>query len=132
MKFPSAEWASTFREQLNANTAYREAGAAWVGDILLLVKPSDANLPAPGVLLELARGECSAATYHEDARSVSSEFVYEGSRENWQRLFRQELDPVKAIMDGTFRVRGNMAKLLRFTRAAKELVETASHIPAEV
>ena len=43
---------------------------------------------------------------------------------------RHELDPIKAILDGTFRVRGNLAKLMRFTRAAKELVETASNVPS--
>lgn len=131
MQFPSAEWAVAYRKALNANPAYREAAEAWVGDILLLVRPADANAPAPGVHLELAHGECSAATYHADARSVSSEFVYEGTPENWAKLMRHEVDPVKAIMDGTFRVKGNLLKLMRFTKAAKELVDTASQVPVD-
>ena len=131
MKFPSAEWADAYRSALNANPAYREAAAAWEGDILLRVQPADANSPAPGVHLALAHGECSAATFHADARSVASEFVYEGTAENWQRLLRHEIDPVKAILDGTFRIRGNLAKAMRFTRAAKELVETASQVPSD-
>lgn len=130
MKFPSAEWAAAYRAALNANPAYREAAAAWVGDILLLVKPADPNSPAPGVHLALAHGECSSATYLEDARAVASEFVYEGSSENWGRLLRREVDPVKALMDGTFRIRGNLVKAMRFTKAAKELVDTAAEIPA--
>jgi putative sterol carrier protein len=130
VEFPSTEWAAAYRKALNENAAYREAAAAWVGDILLLVRPSDANAPAPGVHLELAHGECSAATYHADARSVSSEFVFEGTPENWAKLVRHEVDPVKAIMDGTFRVKGNLLKLMRFTKAAKELVDTASKVPA--
>jgi putative sterol carrier protein len=131
MKFPSAEWAEAYRQALNANPAYREAAAAWEGDILLLVKPADPNAAAPGVLLALSHGECSGATYHEDARGVSSEFVYEGTMENWQRLLRHEVDPVKAILDGTFRIKGNLLKAMRFTKAAKELVDTASQVPTE-
>lgn len=131
MKFPSAEWAEAYRTQLNESPAYREAARAWVGDILLLVRPGEPGAPAPGVHLALAHGECSAATYHADAREVASEFVYEGTRENWARLLRREVDPVKAILDGTFRIKGNLAKAMRFTRAAKELVETASRVPAE-
>ena len=131
MKFPSAEWASAYQKALNDNPAYREAAAAWVGDILLLVRPADASSAAPGVHLVLAHGECSAATYHADARAVSSEFVYEGTAENWERLLRHELDPVKAIMDGTFRIKGNLLKAMRFTKAAQELVETASLVPAD-
>ena len=130
MPFPSAEWAAAFRRALNDNPAYREAAKAWVGDILLLVRPAAPDAPAPGVHLELADGGCQNATYYPDARTVSSEFVYEGTPENWERLMRHELDPIKAILDGTFRVKGNLAKLMRFTRAAKELVETASNVPA--
>jgi putative sterol carrier protein len=129
MAFPSAEWASAFQKALNENAAYADAAKAWVGDILLRVRPTDDAQPAPGVHLDLANGTCRAATYYPDSRSVSSEFVYEGSPENWQRLIRHEVDPVQAILNGTFRVKGNMAKLMRFTRAAKELVETASNVP---
>jgi putative sterol carrier protein len=130
MQFPSTEWAAAYQKALNANAAYKDAAQAWVGDVLLRVLPAEANAPAPGVHLALAHGECSAATYHADARSVASEFVYEGTRENWERLLRGEVDPVKAILDGTFRIKGNLAKAMRFTRAAKELVETAAHVPA--
>ncbi|HTT73553.1 MAG TPA: SCP2 sterol-binding domain-containing protein [Thermoplasmata archaeon] len=129
MTFPSAEWAAAYRTALNGNAAYRNAARAWEGDILLLVRPTDPNAPAPGVHLALAHGECLGATFHADARQLPSEFVYEGSAENWQRLMHHEVDPVKAILDGTFKIRGNLAKAMRFTRAAKELVETASSVP---
>jgi len=130
MQFPSAEWAEAFRAALNQNAAYQEAARAWEGDIVFLVRPQTADQPAPGIHLLLAHGQCSAATFHPDARGVSSEFVYEGTRENWDRLLRKEVDPIKAILNGTFKVRGNPAKLMRFTRAAKELVDTAASIPA--
>ncbi len=131
MRFPSAEWAAAYQRALNENEAYRAAAKAWAGDILLLVVPPAPSDPAPGVHLDLADGGCRSATYHEDARAVASEFVYEGTPENWARLMRHELDPIQAILNGTFRVRGNLAKLMRFTRAAKELVETASNVPSE-
>jgi putative sterol carrier protein len=132
MPFPSAEWAVAFRSAINENAAYRDAARAWVGDILLLVRPPDAAAPSPGVHLDLANGECRSAEFHADGRHVSSEFVFEGTIENWQKLMRHEVDPVKAIMDGTLKVRGNLAKLMRFTRAAKELVETASDVPGSI
>jgi putative sterol carrier protein len=132
MQFPSEEWARAFLEAINRNPAYRQAAQAWEGDILFLVRPAATDAPAPGILLGLAHGECSSATFLPDARGVSSEFAYEGSPENWQRLLRREVDPVKAILDGTFRLRGNPAKAMRFTRAAKELVETAASIPVSV
>lgn len=131
MKFPSAEWATEFRSVLNQNEAYRSAAQAWEGDILFLVRGADPNAPAPGIHLALAHGQCSGATFHEDARDVASEFVYEGTPENWKKLLVGQLDPVKAILDGTFRIKGNLAKAMRFTRAAKELVETAAKVPID-
>jgi len=131
MKFPSEEWAAAFRAALNENEAYRAAAQAWEGDILFLVRGADPNAAAPGIHLALAHGGCSAATFHADARAVPSEFVYEGTAENWAKLRSGQLDPVKAILDGTFRIKGNLAKVMRFTRAAKELVETAARIPTD-
>lgn len=130
-RFPSAEWAAAFQQAINANEEYQAAARQWEGDILLLVSP-DAQAPrGEGIYLELAHGSCRSARFVADPSGLSSEFVYEGSRENWARLVRRELDPVKAILDGTFKVRGNLAKLMRFTRAAKALVETASLVPTD-
>lgn len=132
LKFPSSEWAAAFRTAINANSEYAESAGAWEGDILLLVRP-DAEAPhGAGVLLDLFHGTCRKATFVADAAEVRSEFVYEGGRDAWRRLIRRELDPVKALLDGTFRLRGNLAKAMRFTRAAKALVETAAALPASV
>lgn len=132
MRFPSPEWADAFRVALGQNASYREAAAAWEGEILLRVKASRPGEPSPGVLLDLYRGECRAARYEPETGGLAVEFVYEGGREDWMRLMRRELDPVKALFNGTFRLRGNPAKAMRFTRAAKELVETAATVPVEI
>ncbi len=131
MKFPSAEWAAALYAALNANAEYAEAARQWEGDILLRVTAASAGGVAPGVHLELEHGACRGATFEPDSSAVSSEFVFEGSAENWGKLIRREVDPVGAIMNGTIRVKGNLAKLMRFTRAAKILVETAGAIPVD-
>jgi putative sterol carrier protein len=132
MKFLSQEWADQFRAALNANTAYRAAGAAWEGEILLLVVPDEQAPKGEGIFLDLGGGACRDARYVPDAAERSCEFVYQGRRSDWARLLRRELDPVKALFDGTFRIKGNLAKAMRFTRAAKELVDTVSQVPGEI
>jgi putative sterol carrier protein len=132
VRFPSTEWAKAFRLALGTNASYREAAAAWEGEILLRVKADRPGEPSPGVLLDLYHGECRTARYEADTRDLAVEFVYEGARGDWKKLMSRQLDPVKALFDGTFRLRGNLAKAMRFTRAAKELVETAASIPADV
>jgi putative sterol carrier protein len=128
-RFPSPAWATAFQSAVNANAEYASAAKAWEGDVLLLVT-ADATAPnGEGVHLDLAHGTCRAATYTDQPSAIRAEFVYEGRRESWTRLMHREVEPVRAILDGTFKVRGNMAKALRFTQAAKALVETAAAIP---
>lgn len=129
MRFPSAPWADALRVALNENADYREAAAAWEGDLTLRVLPAVAGDPAPGVVLDLFHGACRAARFEPDSRRVDSEFVFEGTFENWRRLIAGTVDPIAGLMDGTFKLRGNVAKAMRFTRAAKELVATAAAIP---
>jgi putative sterol carrier protein len=131
MRFPSAEWAEAFRVELNESPAFQEAAAAWEVDLLFRVRTPGDPGPAPGIRLDIAHGTCRGAVFHPDATAIAAEFVFEGTAENWQRLLRRELDPVRSFMDGTFKVRGNLAKALRFTRAAKELVEVAAGIPID-
>jgi putative sterol carrier protein len=128
-RFPSDAWASAFRERLNADAAYARAAAAWEGDVLFWVTP-DATAPrGEGVHLDLAHGSCRAARWVDDAEATRAEFTYSGSREAWGRMLRREIDPVRAILDGTFRLRGNLLKAMRFTGAAKAMVEAATLVP---
>ena len=129
--FPSAEWASLFQAAINANEAYAEAAAAWEGDFILEVLSDPRAEKGPGVYLDLAHGKCREARFIPDATAVSSEFVFRGTRENWQKLMRGEMEPVKAFLDGTIKLQGNPMKAMRFARAAKELIETAAGIPTD-
>ena len=130
-RFPSTEWATAFQTAINANPEYAEAARAWEGDILLLVAPDDLASEGEGIFLNLAHGSCREARYVRPAGAVEAEFVYRGSRTDWEKLLRREIDPVQAILDGTFHLKGNLAKAMRFTRAAKALIETATDVPLE-
>jgi putative sterol carrier protein len=131
-KFPSEAWAEAFRVEINQSPAYAEAARAWEGDFLLLVLP-DARAPkGEGIYLDLFHGTCRAARYVSDPGSVSPEYVYEGKREHWARLMRREIEPVRSLLGGTFRLRGNLLKAARFQRAAKEMVEAGIRVPTEM
>ena len=41
----------------------------------------------------------------------------------------KQLDPIQAMMTGQLKLRGNMAVIMRYVRAAKELVESCTRIP---
>ena len=133
VKFPSVEWAVEFQARLNANPAYAEAAQAWEADFLLRVLP-EASHGGPRAFVSTSGqgtvpGQGNLSPRH--APSIQRIRV-PGHDHELGRLLRHEVDPLKAIVDGTFQLKGNLAKAMRFTRAAKELMDTASGIPSEV
>jgi putative sterol carrier protein len=130
-EFPSVEWAALFQKAINENEAYAQAAAAWEGDIVFELLSDAQAAKGPGIYLDLAHGKCREARYLVDASTASPEFVFRATRENWQRLLRRELDPVKAFLGGTIKMSGNPAKIMRFVAAAKELIDTAAGVPRD-
>jgi putative sterol carrier protein len=130
-RFPSAEWAEAFARALNENPRYAEAAEAWEGDFLFVEEPEEGAPQGAAIHLDLWHGTCRSARFVADPASVVSEFELRGKRRDWLRLLAGELDPIRAIMDRTFRFRGNLLKAMRFSAAAQELLRTASQVPRE-
>lgn len=129
--FPSADWATLFQKALNENSTYAQAAAAWEGDLMFEVLPDAQATKGPGIYLDLYHGQCRESRFVPDPTMVNPEFVFRATRDNWQRLMRHELDPVKAFLGGTIKMSGNPAKIMRFIGAAKALVETAGNVPTD-
>jgi putative sterol carrier protein len=130
-KFPSAEWAELLRGAINASEEYAVAAKAWEGDVLLRILNQDPAAAPPGVHLDLANGACRGATFVPDSRATQSEFAFEATAADWERILRGEVEPVRAVLSGQVKIRGNFAKAMRFTKASTLLVKIASAIPTE-
>lgn len=130
-KFPSAEWIAQFQEELNRNSAYEDAARTWEGDFVFLVEPDSPGSPPAAFYLDLYHGKCREARFLSDPSEKVAAYVYQGKLANWKRLIQGELDPITALMSGQFKIKGNMMKIMRYTRAAKELVNTAKRVPTE-
>ena len=62
---------------------------------------------------------------------VEVEYVYSGDYESWVKVLKQELDPIRGLLAGQFKLEGDMAKVLRATKAAQELVISTTLIDTE-
>jgi putative sterol carrier protein len=127
----SARWATALAHELNASLAYREAAAAWEGDIALRMKP-DATLGVPEprtVWLDLHHGECREARPATDADLGGARYVVEADAPVWKELLAGRLSPVTALLAGKLRLaRGSLVSLLPYASAAQLLVATAATI----
>jgi putative sterol carrier protein len=131
--FPSEEWIAAFKEQVNSCPAYRESGATWdAGDVCLVIKAN----PAVGLAedryinLQLHHGECQEAKALTAEQANGASFFISAAYDRWKQLFKGELDPIRAIMFGQISVKGNMGVLMKYTKAAKDLLECGGQVPS--
>jgi putative sterol carrier protein len=133
-RFPSAEWAAAYQNALNNNPSYRDAGKCWTFGSVAMVVLAEPSMGLPrdvGVVLDVHGGQCRAARFVEDIDSSSAaEFALVGSYARWQEIIEAKLDPMKGLMEGKLKLAcGDLATVVRFVEAARQLVVSASKVP---
>ncbi len=132
-KFPSHEWAEEYVEKLNSNTSYQEAGKNWEGDITFVIRKDEAMDSDAFLYLDLFHGQCRKFTFTNSEEELPKpEYKYIGKYTNWMKLINEEIDPIQGILTGKFKLEGSMMKIMKFTRAAKVMVNTASSVDTEI
>ena len=129
VKFPSDEWVQVFKDELNRNVTYEEAAKDWEGDFLFVILPDDELENEVKYYVDLWHGKCREA-YRVEGHTKTA-FIFSGSYSNWKKVIKKELDPIKGFIRGLFKIKGDSIKILRNTKAAKELINTAGKIPTE-
>jgi putative sterol carrier protein len=127
--FPSEEWAIQFKKALNKNTAYAEVAKDWEGDFLFIISPDDHYSKETILYIDLWHGKCRKA-YIAD-KNQKAAFTFKGPFSNWKKVINKELDPIRGLIRGMFLLEGDSKIILDQTKAAQELVNTASCIPTE-
>jgi putative sterol carrier protein len=126
--FASPEWVAALKDAINASASYRDAAKTWEGDFWFIVEPEGA-MPRRLMYLDLWHGECRDAFLTEDEKSRDPEFRVAGNVRQWRRVINRDVDPIKALMTNTLKLKGNFAKIMRSVRAAQELVLCAAAVP---
>src|SRR5579884_274241 len=77
-------------------------------------------------------GECRKAMYSDSLENLpKAAFTYRGPYSNWRKLIDKQIDPIQGILTGKFKLEGSMMKIMRYTKAAKEMVNTATLVQTE-
>ena len=129
--FGSEAFIKEFKETVNNNSSYADAAKDWEGDFLFVIGPDGPLASEIVYYVDLYHGKCRDARLLASRGDVKTSFVYEGPLKSWVKLLGKQLDPIGSLMMGKFRLQGNLPKILRYTRAAKELVNSVSSVPTE-
>jgi len=122
--FGTKEWVTAYVETLNNNKAYEEAGSWWEGDFVFIVEPSGNLDHEIRMYIDLWHGKCRGGRVLEPGEEQEAEFIWSGKWDNYYLMLTKKIDPIQGLMAGKFKLVGNMAKVMRATKAAQEMVNS--------
>lgn len=135
IKFPSPEWTTAFKDAVNANAGYREAGKGWTHGKVAYVLKADERIGTTrdmAMLLDLHAGQCRDATYVTAEEAQGADFVIVAEYPRWKEVLSGAVDPTKAMMQNKLRLeKGHLPTIVKFVVASKELVKSATAIDTE-
>jgi putative sterol carrier protein len=128
--FFSAEWIEAFKAAVNANPDYKTAAANWThGVVALVCKAQAPDFPADtGIWLDLERGVCREAKAVTPEESAKAPFCITGEYDRWKQVLRKELDPIKGMMQGKLKLKGDLPTIVREVKSAQALVNSGGTI----
>jgi putative sterol carrier protein len=128
--FPSDEWFQRFIDAINASEAYASYAADWEGDVVIGIEAEpDHGVPDDVYgLLDLWHGGCRGGGLVDGARAGTAEFQVRAPYSRWKAVILGELEPVKGLMQGRLRVRGDLQKILRYVKATQELARLTRNV----
>ncbi len=131
--FPSDEWLAIYRERINGSAEYREAAASWEGAIAFVFEAEpDRGVPEDlWALLDLWHGECREARMADPGEGERAPYVIRAPYSRWKEVLAGDLDPVRGMMQGKLKLRGDLPTIIRYVRAANELVHLTITVPTE-
>jgi putative sterol carrier protein len=130
-KFPSDEWIKALSDQLNTSESYEKSAKDWEGDFVFVIEPDDAYDTTAYLFLGLFHGKSPDATMLASEDERQTEFVIHAPFGTWRQVVEGKLDPIQAMMTRKLKLEGNMMKIMRYPKAAKEIVDCCALVPTD-
>ncbi len=130
-RFPSDEWIKELSSKLNASESYERSAKDWEGDFIFVVEPDDAYDETAYLFLGLYHGKSPDAELVESKDTRDAEFVISAPFTNWRKVIEGELEPIQGMMTRKLKLAGNMMKIMRYPKAAQEIVNCCALVPTD-
>lgn len=132
--FPSEEWVQAWIAAANRSPEFEASGRGWEGAVGLVIEADDeADLAEPVyVRLDGRHGKWLGSEFgRNSALTEGAVFVLRAPYRRWKDIIRQELHPIKALLQGKVRVEGHLPIILKWTKSIAILAELAGRINTE-
>ena len=129
--FPSDQWIRALSHQLNHSKDYEQSATDWEGDFVFVVEP-DANYQDTAFLfLGLYHGKSPDAARMAAKDERETEFAISAPFGTWCQVIQGKLDPIQGMMMGKLKLTVNLRKILRYPRAAQEIISCCALVPTQ-
>ena len=131
LTFPSVEWMEEYKKQINLSEGYKKAAATWTAGVVALVISAKAEIGINedfGMWLDLHQGVCREAKKVGLEEAQKAPFCITGDYARWKQVIKKELEPVKGMMQGKLKLKGDLPTIVRYVKASQELVECTTRI----
>ena len=130
-RFPSDEWINALSRLLNESESYEQSAKDWEGDFIFVVEPDGAFSETAHLFLGLRHGKSTGAALLASADERPAEYMITAPYGTWRKVIDGELDPIQGMMMRKLKLEGNLMKIMRYPKAAKEIVSCCALVPTE-
>lgn len=128
-RFPSDEWIKELSRQLNASEAYERSAKDWEGDFLFIIEADDELHETAYLYLDLYHGKSPSAAQWSSRDEKPVAYVLSAPFGTWRKVIEGKLDPIQGMMTRQLRLEGNLMQIMRYPKAAKEIVSCCAQVP---
>jgi putative sterol carrier protein len=128
-RFPSDEWIKELSRLLSASESYERAAKDWEGDFLFVIEADPACPQTAYLYLDLYHGKSPSAGQIQSADEKKAAFILAAPFTAWRRVIEGKLDPIQGMMTRQLKLKGDMMKIMRYPKAAKEIVSCCALVP---
>jgi putative sterol carrier protein len=129
--FPSDAWIKELSGKLNASESYERSAKDWEGDFVFIVEPDGAYDDTAHLFLGLYHGKSPDAAMLAAEGERETEFVIRAPFGIWRRVIEGKLDPIQGMMMRQLKLEGDLRKIMRYPKAAKEIVSCCALVPTD-
>jgi len=114
---------------LNESASYEQSAKDWEGDFVFEIQSDDAFPDTAYLFLGLHHGKSPDAALLASADERKAAYCVSAPYGTWRKVIDGALDPIQGMMMRKLKLQGDLMKIMRYPKAAKEIVSCCAEVP---
>jgi putative sterol carrier protein len=130
-KILTQDWCDAYMKELNNSKVYEEEAKNWEGDFYFIYEPGGPLKETAYIHIDLWHGKCRSCEMVADPKKFKPAYTLAAPYPIWKQVNLKQLDQTKAMMTRQLKITGDMAIIMRFTKAASEMTSCSMRVKTE-